>query len=130
MTPTLYQVVMGVINTINKSGTETKHIESVNKKLLEDSEPFVVHYESEAQKSKKDEETIREEDEENQIDDISNKDVAVAITMNTSSTKLLETLELNINEAHIKFCEESRIDLQPLAIVRLGLKGYYFNITF
>ncbi len=38
-------------------------------------------------------------------------------------------LELNIKEAHIKFCEESNIDLQPLAIVRLCLKGKVSNWT-
>ena len=43
MTPTLYQVVMGVINTINKSGTEKLQIETAMKKQLEDAEPFVAY---------------------------------------------------------------------------------------
>jgi len=39
------------------------------------------------------------------------------------------SIELNIKEAHIKFCEESSIDLQPLAIVRLTLNGRVSNWT-
>lgn len=127
---------MGVIATINKSGTETKQIESVKKKQLEDSEPYVVHFESEAykltqKKNKVDEQEEHEENEENQIDVISNKDVDVSIYQKNKDkqTKLLETLELNIKEANIKFCEESSIDLQPLAIVRLVLNGKVSNWT-
>ena len=34
MTPTLYKVVMGVINTLNKTGTEKKQIEEENKEKV------------------------------------------------------------------------------------------------
>jgi hypothetical protein len=44
MTPTLYKVVMGVINTLNKTGTEKKQTEEENKELLmEASDPFKIH---------------------------------------------------------------------------------------
>lgn len=43
MTPTLYEVVMGVINTINMTGTEAIKKETKIQKLLEDSEPFVMY---------------------------------------------------------------------------------------
>lgn len=132
MTPTLYQVVMGVINTINRSGTETKHIESAKQKLLEDSEPFKVHFDTDAQKNvQKRDEIAEEPDEENEIDVIETNDVSMEIdpALKGKVTKLLETLELNINEAYIKLCEESSIDLQPLAIVKLTLRGQVSNWT-
>lgn len=44
-------------------------------------------------------------------------------------TKLLETLELSINQLYITFCEESGFNLQPLAIVKLELNGRVSNWT-
>lgn len=48
---------------------------------------------------------------------------------NSALQKLLETLELSINELYITFCEESGLDLQPLAIVKLQLNGRVSNWT-
>lgn len=46
-----------------------------------------------------------------------------------SKTKLLETLELSIGELYVTFCEETGLDLQPLAILRLQLNGRVSNWT-
>jgi hypothetical protein len=50
-------------------------------------------------------------------------------TNKTAIVKLLETLELSINELYITFCEETGLDLQPLAIVKLKLNGRVSNWT-
>ena len=124
---------MGVINTINKSGTETKKIESVNKKLLEDAEPFVIHDDDEACKS------YFNKPADDHVIDADYEDIALELNKNklekklnaieSKSTKLLETLKLSIKEAYIKFCEESNIDLQPLVIVKLEMDGRISNWT-
>lgn len=43
--------------------------------------------------------------------------------------KLFETLELKINEIYITFCEETGLNLQPLAIVKFQLNGRVSNWT-
>ena len=94
---------MGVINTINKSGTEAKQIESVKKKLLEDSEPFKVTFDEETFNMHKKREEMRtsrerlhmprdqEDEEENQIDVINNESRPSTLD-NGTLTKLLESL--------------------------------------
>jgi len=103
MTPTLYQVVMGVINTINKSGTETKQIESVKKKLLEDSEPFVIHFDNDAfgvsQKREKDNVSVDEDDDEV----VSDKDVTMSINNDDTSIKGLNKLLESLGEISVLY---------------------------
>ena len=66
---------------------------------------------------------------------INSEGAAIATPRNQDTTnknviaKLLETLELSINELYITFCEESGLDLQPLAILKLKLNGRVSNWT-
>lgn len=107
--------------------------ETETKRLLEDAEPFVKH------KINHDKynylnlvrRPVSELDE-----TIQSEDAALATpapeqvdTNKTAIVKLLETLELSINELYITFCEETGLDLQPLAIVKLKLNGRVSNWT-
>jgi len=140
MTPTLYKVVMGVINTLNKTGTEKKQIEEENKELLmEASEPFKIHQiKDENSKQLFSYFSVDLEDEENannnnnnQIAMTSAAAAAATTTPITTAflTELLESLDLKINKAFITFCDETGIDLQPLAVVKLTLNGRISNWT-
>ena len=127
MTPTLYEVVMGVINTLNKSGTEKVQKETEIKKLLEDAEPFIKHKIDKNQyvlNGSKDESLIQE------LDDVNitvNQQSALVIKKKVQ--KVIESLDLKLDEACITFCEETGLDLQPLAIVKFGLRGCVSNWT-
>lgn len=103
---------MGVINTINKSGTETKQIESVNKKLLEDSEPFKVSFDDETFNLHKKRKESRmhssqhedeEEGEDNQIDEIKRQEHPNRQTTMDSENKLAKLLESLGNLIKINF---------------------------
>ena len=130
MTPTLYEVVMGVMATINQSGTEQKQKETEIKRLLEDSEPFVHHKINKEQYLKKGK-SVEEEDALN-ADKLSKGGEAEPEEVDKKSIQLLqvlETLDLSINEAFVTFCEETGIDLQPLAILKFELYGKCSNWT-
>lgn len=134
MTPILYEVVMGVVSTINMSGTEKQAQETIKQKLLEVSEPFI------ARPDKKENYEMKNTDIKTQVDveeqllmsgEVENK-VVVPKEENkspTETTKILEALDLKIKEFLITFCEESGVELQPLAIVKLQLDGRVANWT-
>lgn len=141
MTPTMYEVVMGVVNTINKTGTETVQKEVETKRLLEDSEPFVKHRIN-AEKynylNLMPRRQISELDEptEGGLNMTGGAATPVPPSVQTVESaakqnlvKLLETLELSIGELYITFCEETGLDLQPLAIMKLQLNGRVSNWT-
>jgi hypothetical protein len=100
------------------------------KRLLEDSIPFVKH-------------TIKQDQYLNIRDSrISNEETIVSNPVNvndnpvkttnnekTNLNKLFETLELKINEMYITFCEETGLNLQPLAILKFQLNGRVSNWT-
>ena len=128
MTATLYEVVMGVINTINKTGTESVYKESEIKKQLEESEPF-VHYDIDSRAyllAKTNNSTEKESVDAN----LSPEQIKMELQDELKEKKrLLEILDLTIVGAYITFCEESGIDLQPLAIIKLELNGRVSNWT-
>jgi hypothetical protein len=134
MTPTLYEVVMGVINTINKSGTEKIKHETQKQKLLEESEPFkrypVERNSTNSGSKEHDELSVKSDEEYKSVDDAKsvNEESTSAESLN-SYQPVLEALDLVINEAFITFCEETGLDLQPLAIVKLQLNGRVANWT-
>jgi hypothetical protein len=118
---------MGVVNTINMSGTEKVKQESEKKKLLEDAEPFVQH---------KIERKQYESENANDHDDVSiEEDLRSTVSSEKEvvqvkkSNKLSEALDLIVKEAYITFCEEFGAHLQPLAIVKLGLNGRVSRCT-
>lgn len=135
MTPTLYEVVMGVIGTLNNAGTESKAKQKETKKRLEESDPFVLYdVDPDIQHA------VGTNDPHNETTTATDRTInemtvdehtrAVVVKEDPKSkTKLLEILELTIKEAYITFCEESGVDLQPLAIVRLELNGRVSNWT-
>jgi hypothetical protein len=144
ITPTIYEVVMGVINTLNKSGTETKEKETEIKKLLEDAEPFVKH------KIDKDKYLLDGKSKpviELDLDDfnvtvtkpLEENNVATTTTalviretkeqLSSNLQKVIETLDLKIDDAVIIFCEEVGLDLQPLLTLNFELGGSVSNWT-
>ena len=128
MTPTLYDVVMGVINAIMKSGTEKTKIESENKRRLEDAEPMIIRQIDESSlklfdkanpvkgEAEVDELYVQPKPQENEIEP-------------QQQNELLESLDLLIKECYITFCEESYIELQPLAVVKIRMDGRIANWT-
>jgi hypothetical protein len=132
MTPTLYETVMGVINTINLSGTEKIKEETTKKKLLEDSEPFIKYQVEINKKNEGDEMSdyeAKNDDNLSAVDDQDERNNSNTSSIIGSAQAVLESLDLEINEAYITFCEETGVDLQPLAIVKLELNGRVSNWT-
>ena len=134
ITPTIYEVVMGVINTLNRSGTEQKEKETEIKKLLEDSEPFVKR---KIDKNKyilngKSKPAIQEELDDVNLKENEPKKVETHASSNTTVKKLqkvVETLDLKIEDALVIFCEEVGLDLQPLLSLNFKLDGNVSNWT-
>jgi hypothetical protein len=136
MTPTLYEVVMGVVNSINMSGTE-KHVEETKKNdLLKDSAPLIIRPDS------KENYLIKNNDFENQVDEeliqgstiresaiAPEKDVQINIETEEERNKCTEALDLAIQELIIVFCDESAIELQPLAEIKIMLDAQVSNWT-
>jgi hypothetical protein len=121
------------------TGTEKKQIEEENKELLiEASEPLVIH-------PVKEENTKRlfsfvsfdpeagQDDDENDLNNNNNNTDLNEITVEAEQinklTELLEALDLEVEKAFITFCEETGVDLQPLAVVKLKVDSRISNWT-
>ncbi|CAF0714006.1 unnamed protein product [Brachionus calyciflorus] len=113
MTRSLYEVVIGVVTSINQTGTEIIKKQIEERQLLENAEPFVKHRVDPSEYD-----SVKKPD---------NTDTISQIVDNEEiTTKVSEILDLKINQAFINFCEESN-DLQPLAIVKIQLEGKIAN---
>ncbi len=127
MTPTLYEVVMGVVNTITLSGLE-KHAEQAKKQQeTEESEPNTKYI------MRRENFFSQYDNTDDQVVDIDEIDAALNVEtdkcLDVKRTKVLEALDLDIGEFIITFCEESGLDLQPLAIVKMQLDARVSNWT-
>jgi hypothetical protein len=125
MTPTLYEVVMGVVSTITLTGLEKHAIEEKKQSELRDLEPFQVYHIDRktyfSQYAGSDDQLV-------DVDEIDARSVQEKI-VETRKTRVLEALDLQIGEFVITFCEEAGLDLQPLAIVKMQLDGRVSNWT-
>ena len=116
MTQTLYEVVMGVVTSINQTGTEQVNKIAQEEQMFEITEPFLkrpIDPTSFEIKVKTSNET---ENRSTVIDYFKNQLVKVS-----------EILDLKVGQAFITFCEEASLSLQPLAIFKIQLEGQVVN---
>lgn len=135
MTPNLYQIVMGVINSINMTGLERVIEEKKVQRLREEIVPFV-------EKSiQANDYFLQSLEASNELADIEANYATInhkpdetpvspaAKSQATINRTIIETLHLVINEFMIIFCEENPAQLQAHAIVSLQLDGKVSNWT-
>jgi hypothetical protein len=121
------------------TGTEKKQIEEENKELLiEASEPLTILQVKEENTKRLfsfvsiDPEADQDDDDENDLNNNNNNNDLNEITgaeQLNKLTELLEALDLEIEKAFITFCEETGVDLQPLAVVKLKVDSRIANWT-
>lgn len=99
------------------------------KRLLEDSIPFVKHTIKQDQYLNIRDSRISNEEAIVSINPVNDNPVKTTNNEKTNLNKLFETLELKINEMYITFCEETGLNLQPLAILKFQLNGRVSNWT-
>jgi hypothetical protein len=125
------------ISNKNELPDTEKHVEETKKNdLLKDSAPLIIRPDS------KENYLIKNNDFENQVDEeliqgstiresaiAPEKDVQINIETEEERNKCTEALDLAIQELIIVFCDESAIELQPLAEIKIMLDAQVSNWT-
>lgn len=126
LTPTLYKVVMGVVNTINMSGTEKK-IEEI--KQIQNARGFIPFkvYDVDEGRAEADAKSIDDELEASDAHAPAEVPSAGTVIDEDVPRHVIEALELTVDEFIVHFCEESFMDVQMLAVLRFNINAFVAN---